>query len=208
MQIVSNVLYASHAKQPDNSRPFSPAVSGTSFSYTTGATAKTYACFKLYVPCTPAMTVTTYSYFAHFKDALITGTTFTGKLYTAGITGDPTHFNLAINNTVTAGPYAPWATPLSCGTWYVIAMMYDAQTGISKFWVNPLSESSTSVSATDPAIPGRLLAAFALRQVSTAGSGDYTIDDISVGPTFDETCASMPTPTSGQTWGQLKSIYR
>jgi hypothetical protein len=202
IQIISGVANASHTNQPDDSRPF-----GAGYSITTGASDKTYACFSLYVPTMTSM-LTTYQYFAHFKDNLTTGTTFTCKLYTAGIASDPTHFNLAINNTVTAGPYQPWTSPLSFDTWYTIAMLYDGATGISKLWVNPADETSPSVSANDPVLTGRLLGAFGLREISNSSAGTYRVDDISVGTTFDETCKGLPTPTRNETWGRLKTLYR
>jgi hypothetical protein len=202
IQIVSGEARGNHANQPDDSRPFGPG-----HSITTGATDKTYACFSLMVP-TQASMLNTYQYFAHFKDNSPTGTTFTCKLYTAGITGNATQFNLAINNTVTAGPYQPWTTPLNFNQLYTVAMLYDAATGISKLWVDPVNEASPSVSAIDPVLTGRLLGAFALRQISNASAGSYRIDNISVGTTFGETCGGLPTPTLRPTWGELKTIYR
>lgn len=203
IQIISGVANGNHANQPDDSRPF-----GAGYSITTGATDKTYCCFSLYVPTPASAMLTTFQYFAHFKDNLTTGTTFTCKLYTAGIASDPTHFNLAINNTVTAGPYQPWTSPLSFDTWYTIAMVYDAAAGVSKLWVNPADESSPFVTANDPILIGRLLGAFALRQISNGSAGTYRLDNISVGTNFDDTCKGSPTPTRNETWGRLKTLYR
>lgn len=202
IQIISGVAHGNHANQPDDSRPF-----GAGHSITTGAADITYACFKLYVPAMTGM-LNTYQYFAHFKDNLPTGSAFTCKLYLAGITGDATQFNLAINNTVTAGPYQPWVTPLSFDIWYDVAMRYNGATGLSTLWVNPSGEGSASVTATDPVLTGRLLGAFGLRQISNAAAGAFRVDDISVGTTFAVACGGDPTPTRGSTWGQIKTLYR
>lgn len=202
IQIISGVAHGSHTNQPDDSRPFGPG-----YSITTGASDKTYACFMLYVPTTAGM-LTSYQYFAHFKDNLTTGTAFTCKLYLAGIAGNATQFNLAINNTVTAGPYQPWVTPLNFDTWYNVAMRYDGATGLSTLWVNPTGEGSVSVTANDPVLTGRPLGAFALRQISNSSAGTYRVDDISVGTTFNDACSGVPTPANKSTWGQLKTIYR
>jgi hypothetical protein len=200
IQILGNMLVGSMANAPDDSRPF-----GAGFSITTGPTDKTYSCMKLYIPGPGAALTTGPVYFAHFKDNIPTGTTFTGKLFVGGIAGNAGQFNMGISNGPTNTPIM-WPSPLNVDTWYVIATRFDAATGIATLWVNPADENSASISGTDAGATGRGLAAYAFRQ-STANWG-YKVDDLSVGTSFDETCANYPTPVSRSTWGRIKSIYR
>ncbi len=201
IQIISNMLVGNNANAPDDSRPF-----GAGYTITTGATDKSYSCMKLLIPGSGVALSTTPSYFAHFKDNIPTGTTFTGKIFIAGITGNATQFTIGISNGPANTP-VNWATPLSVDTWYVIATRFDATTGVATLWVNPASETSLSVSGTDAGGTGRGLAAYGFRQ-NAAVSWMYKVDDLSVGTTFDETCGGQPTPASSSTWGRIKSIYR
>lgn len=202
IQVVSGKAIGNMANAPDDSRPF-----GAGFSILTGATDKTYSCMKFKVTNnTPGVELPLGAiYFAHFKDAIPTGTTFTAKLFVQGITAQPTKFNLGISNGPANTPVY-WPTSLSTDVEYVIATRFDAATGLANLWVNPASEASATVNGTDTGATGRVLAAYGLRQ--STGSWSYTIDDLSVGTSFDEVCGGYPTPATPSTWGRLKSIYR
>ena len=169
------------------------------------ATDKTYACFSLNIPTPTSLPMSGIIYFAHFKDNVATGTIFSARVFGAPITGDNANYNLGIAMG-SAGPNNFWATPLAFDTWYVVATMYDAATGVARLWVNPAAEASLSITNIDANVTGRLLGAFALRQ--STGNWLFKVDDLSVGTTFDETCAGLPTPTRRSTWGSLKTLYR
>jgi len=144
-------------------------------------------------------------YFAHFKDNIPAGTIFSARVFVTGIAGNAAQYTIGIGAGSSVVP-VNWATPLSVGTTYVIATRFDAATGTATLWVNPASESSLSVSATDAATVGRGLAAYAFRQ--STGNWGYKVDDLRVGTTFDETCAGQPTKATTATWGRIKTLYR
>lgn len=200
IQVVGGTMVGNMANAPDDSRPF-----GAAYSITTGATDVTYACFKVTFTSTASLTAGPV-YFAHFKDNIPTGNTFTGKLFVGGIAGSTNTFNLGISNGPANVP-ANWPVPLSTGIQYLLATRFDATTGVATLWVNPVDETSASISGPETGAAGRGLAGFGFRQ-STANWG-YIVDDLSVGTTFAETCGgSTPTPTTRATWGSLKSLYR
>jgi hypothetical protein len=86
------------------------------------------------------------------------------------------------------GAGVSWATELSFDTTYTVVISYDASTGTSELWLDPVDESSTSI--THAGGSGTLIEAFALRQ-----SDDYTgtidIDNVVVGKSF---CSVKPPP--------------
>jgi hypothetical protein len=121
-------------------------------------------------------------------------------------------------NTTALGA-TPWsATTLLYDTDYTIAIKYDPGAFTSTLWVNPVDESSPSVSNTGTAA-AIAVAGFGLRQSASAssfpppgytGSTDWTfsVDDLGVGTSFTSACTPIPTPTSKSTWGMVKTIYR
>ena len=200
IQVVSGVCVGNMANAPDDSRPFAPG-----FTITTGPTDKTYSCMLVTIPSIGAALSAGAIYFAHFKDNIPTGTTFSDRVFITGITGNAAQYTIGIGAGSSVTP-VNWATPLSVGTTYVIATRFDAATGTATLWVNPASEASLSVSATDAVTVGRGLAAYAFRQ--STGNWGYRVDDLRVGTSFDETCAGQPTKTSTATWGRMKTLYR
>jgi hypothetical protein len=161
-----------------------------------GTTGKTYACFQVTVPNPGAAVVT--SYFAHFKDS---GTSnFAGRVF---VVASGSTFTFALAST-SGTPVATWATALTFGVQYTVAVSYDAANGTAKLWVNPTSEGSTSITDATGAT-GTNVSSFALRQ--TTGNTSQSVDNLQVGTTFDDTCPN-PTPTRGSTWGQVKTLYR
>jgi hypothetical protein len=160
------------------------------------ATSSTYACFQLTVP-DPGVAVTT-TYFAHFKD---TGTiNFAGRVFVVASGAGYTVGLSATSSTVGA----TWASQLTYGVQYTVAVKYDAAAGSAQLWVNPTSELSTSISAAGGAT-GTVVSAFAFRQAG--GNTGQVIDNLQVGTSFEDTCPN-PTPTNGTTWGRLKTLYR
>lgn len=72
---------------------------------------------------------------------------------------------------------------LSLGETHVIITRYNTATGESTLWVDPASEASTSVTATD-ATTSTTVYGISFRQQS--GTGTMSVDDLLVGSTFDQ----------------------
>ena len=128
-------------------------------------------------------------YFAHFKDANFAFRARTGVLSPAAA-GD---FVLAIHaDNSNLGLGTAWATDLLFDTQYTVVISWDASTGTSNLWLDPVDMSSMSISHTGT-FTGDLMEAFAFRQ-----SNDYTgfieVDNVVVGHTFDDVCPSTSAP--------------
>lgn len=187
IQVVNGEAVLVGANGSDDSRLF-PAQS---------ATATTYACFKMKIN---AGTETGYSYIAHLKDA---GTGYVSQVFIFPTSA--TAYNIAISSSSTAPTGAAiWATPLTKGIYYTIAVKYDALTGYSTMWVDPENEASTSVTSVSLKV-GTLVTGFALRQATGVGS---TFDDITVGDTFCPAPVAPPVPTTDSSWSAVKGLYR
>lgn len=155
-----------------------------------GATDKVYAGFDLTLASGQTVNPDGNGlYFAHFKDSGFTFVGRTGVLSPAS-SGD---FVLAINaDDSDLGSGTSWASDLSFDTTYRVVISYDAATGTSQLWVDPVNEASTNVSHT--ASSGTLVEAFALRQ-SNDYTGSQLIDNVSVATTFSE-ALTIPEPAS------------
>jgi hypothetical protein len=125
-------------------------------------------------------------YFAHFKDAG-TGTDFTTRTFVTPFVGSDFTFGLSAAG---SAPDVTWGTGLSFGTTYRVVGSYTEGTNLTKLWVNPTTEASTSISFTDPA--ANPVAAFALRQSS---GGTQVVSNLIVADTFNE-AAAIPEPAS------------
>ena len=154
-----------------------------------GATDTTYAAFRFRVPSgNPVNPDGSGLYFAHFKDSAFAFRARTGLLSPAG-SGD---FALAINgDNSNLGAGSAVTGDLSFDVWYRVVISWDATTGESKLWLNPLDESGDSISHVG-ASSGDLIEQFAFRQ-----SNDYTgfidVDGVVVGQTFADV---LPPPTA------------
>ena len=99
-------------------------------------------------------------------------------------------YGLAINaDNADLGAGVSWASDLAFDTWYRVVISWNAGTGESQLWLNPILETDPSISHTGT-FTGDLIEGFALRQ-----SNDYTgfirIDNVAVGTTFGDV---VPTP--------------
>ena len=117
-------------------------------------------------------------YFAHFKDA--TTSNFRAKMFALRSGAGPGQFCIGIANASNA-PAAVVATNLNLNTDYRIYIRYVISNATSMMWLNPDSEASPSVSASDAAT-ARTVVAFALRQ--NTGIGVIALDDLRVGTSF------------------------
>jgi hypothetical protein len=91
-------------------------------------------------------------------------------------------FRLGIGNTASTITNAVTVErDLSTGVSYLVVVRYNVDTGISTLWVDPNSESSPSVSATDTPSPDAI-ASFAFRE--STGIGQPTVDDLKIALSF------------------------
>lgn len=186
--VVSGHAFGNMANAPDDNRSFAAQT----------ATAKTYACFLANIP-TPAAAIATSNYFIHLKD---TGT----SNFAARVAVMPSGSTFTFGIGATSSTFTAWPSALLFDTWYVVAISYDAASGMVELWVNPANELSPKVTA-GPGTTGFLISSIAMRQSATASLYTYLVDDIGVGTTFSDACGQA-TPTSGTTWGRIKTIYR
>ncbi len=180
----------------DDHLPFTPQSTSTS----------TYACFDAKIGCFTGQAKAIY--FAGLKDG--GASLLMARVYVLPITGG---WTFGISNTSTSSTTAfgatPWGSaPLSCDTWYHIVIKYDPTTGTSTLWVNPVNESSPSVSNTNASQAAVAISTFFLRQSASASSfpapgypgtvdWHWTVDNVGAGTSFDAACYAPPPPTTG-----------
>jgi hypothetical protein len=174
------------------------------------ADATTYACFTFRVPALPAP-VATDEYFAHFW---ATSNQFRSRVVIGPPPAGGGDFGLGINATSLSAPSPNvwWPAGLSYDTVYRVVHSYDAATGDSHLWLNPVAVTSASISSPNPDpldlnnrdSAGTLVEAYAWRQSSEVFTA--ITDNLSVGEEFED-CYG-PTQTDQTTWGQVKSTYR
>lgn len=172
------VLEHGAGSREDANLPFAPLT----------ATDLVYASFNLRVPSgSPVNPDGSGTYFVHFKNNAFTFTARTGVLSPAA-GGD---FQLAINaDNANLGAGAIWPVDLSFDTDYSVVISWDATTGESKLWLDPLAETSASIAHTG-ATTGAIIEQFALRQ-SNDHTGFVHVDDVVVGRTFaDVACTGL-----------------
>ena len=122
-------------------------------------------------------------YFAHLGDggtsnfaARVFVTAFAGSNFTFGLSGN--------SNTVTA-----WGSGLTFGTSYRVVGSYTQGTNVTSLWVNPTSESSTSITSTSSA--AYTISSVNLRQ--SAGNSSQLVSNLAVATTFNE-ASGVPAP--------------
>lgn len=158
------------------------------------ATATTYSCFT--------MTVTSYTgggtdYFAHLKD---TGTIlFRSRVFISPPAGGGA-FRVGIAATSSGtSPTVNWSTDLNLNQAYRIVHSYNATTGSSELWVDPVDENSPKItSGPFAAATGVLISGFAIRQ-GTGATSTIRMDDIVIDDGFVSS-GGKPVP-SLSTWG-------
>ncbi len=197
IQVTGAVAVGNMNNAPDDNRSFTAQDSQS----------VVYACFQCMIPTMAAAPRN--NYFAHLKDG---GTSnFVTRVFVAPV-ASTSSFTFGLSH-FSGTQSDQWATPLNYGQWYTVVIKYDGPSKTSKLWVDPVNESSTSITTTYVSGPGRsIISSFALRE-STGGTGGspfiYNVDNISVATTFgDLGCGSQGTPARGTTWGKLKNIYR
>jgi len=119
-------------------------------------------------------------YFSHYKD--IGTLNFRGRVFSSAQGAPAGQFRLGVANTaaaITTNGLHP--TFLTTNQTYQVVTRYNVGTAETALWINPASESSTSVAATDAA--GNITVdSYAFRQDN--GIGVFTVDDLKVGTEF------------------------
>lgn len=170
-QIVNQQLRLTFSGSEDvstelDSRPYGPS-SG----------ALLYASFKVTFTTLPSSSG---SYFAHFKDD--GASNFRCRIFaqTAGAASGA--FRLGLANAA-AGASVVFPRDLALGATYTVVTRYNTATGVSTLWIDPDSEESPSVTATDT--PSTMnVHTYAFRQAS--GIGILLVDDLKVAGNFTD----------------------
>ena len=136
-----------------------------------------YASFTINLAALPSASG---AYFAHFKGS---GTSnYRAKVFVfSGGAGSGQYF-LGLAGSANA-PAVTNATALNTNYEYRVYLRYTLSTGAATLWVDPDSEASPSVTATDAAAASSLVA-FALRQDN--GLGVIAFDDLRIGTSFND----------------------
>jgi hypothetical protein len=130
-------------------------------------------------------------YFAHYKDD---GTiNFRGRVFSSSQGAPAGQFRLGVANTAASvGTNNLHPTFLTTNVTYTVVTRYNVSTDETALWVNPTSESSAHVTATDAATPITVFS-FALRQ--SGGIGTFALDNLKVGTEFTDVATVIPSYT-------------
>ncbi len=112
---------------------------------------------------------------------------------------DPTKFTFGLSAT-SGGQVSQFGTDFDFGTQYLIVGSYDNATGTSNLWVNPVDESSPSITDTDIGAAFVQTQGLALRQdfFSNVDSYEVLVDAVALGDTFHDVVAGacIPEPST------------
>jgi hypothetical protein len=169
------------------------------------ATDVTFASLNLKVPTAVALGTTT-EYFAHFRSSIPAEslTVFKARVYVT-TPGTATTYSLGLSTTsASASPVVLWPSQLNYGQTYKIVTSYDAASGTSTLWVDPIDQSSPSITSVLAAAAGTPVGSYAFRQASPSGATfSEQVNDLAIGTTFaDVTPGGKPVPSLTQ-WGMM-----
>src|SRR5262249_53722632 len=112
---------------------------------------------------------------------------------TTGAASGAFRLGISINQSL---PTAVYPMDLNLGTTYAVVTRYNSATSESTLWVNPTSESSTSVDGTDAQSIGEV-GAVALREA--AGIGNIALGQLKIGSEFSDVLPNIaPNPEAIQ----------
>jgi hypothetical protein len=127
-------------------------------------------------------------YFSHYKDD---GTlNFRGRVFSSSQSAPAGQFRLGVANTaaaITTNGLHP--TFLTTNQAYKVVTRYNVATAETTLWIEPSSEGSASVTATDAAGVINVYS-YAFRQDN--GMGVFTVDDLKVGTEFTDVSTVVP----------------
>lgn len=122
------------------------------------------------------------NYFAHFRNV---GGSFGAKVFSVTNGAAPGKFRLGLANSANS-PSVVWAQDLETNVTYTVVTRMNVAVGTSRLWINPASESSTSITGTDATFPFEVIT-YAFREDS--GIGDFALDDFKSGTAFTDVSA-------------------
>jgi hypothetical protein len=168
--------------------------------YTTNSSTVLYSSFTVNFSALPTESG---SYFAHFKDGGPVSATsgFGGRVWASTLNAASGQFRLGIGNGQGAtNNTGQFPMDLVLNSNYTVVTSFAPSNGVAAIWINPASQSSLSVTATDISSntnqPGPFnVAAYALREDD--GEGTMTIDNLKVGLSFDAVFPSLHIGASG-----------
>ena len=123
-------------------------------------------------------------YFAFLKDG---GTlNFRGRVFATTNGAAPGSYRIGVANGFSS-PSGVVASDLALGTPYTVMVRYNVGTAETKLWVNPASEASSGVDATDATTPVDIWN-FAFRQNTNAGTamGILTVDNLKLATAWSD----------------------
>lgn len=127
-------------------------------------------------------------YFMHYKDD--GSINFRGRIFSAAQGAPAGQFRLGVANTAASvGTNALHPTFLTTNVTYTVVTRYNVGTGQTTLWIDPTSESSPHVTASDAVGPITVFS-IALRQ--SGGIGVFTLDDLKVGTEFSDVATVVP----------------
>ena len=131
-------------------------------------------------------------YFAHF---MIGGANLRGRLYIDLPKNGGTDFTLGLSSS-SGGQTVNWATDFAFDTEIVAVVSYDFDSGLSKFWVNPVDVDSTNLADPTPNSnsPMQAINALGLRQGSVGGTSlrqRIDVDAVAIGDDFAGVLAAL-----------------
>ncbi len=128
------------------------------------------------------------SYFLHLKDTA-TGILFRGRVFASTTDAPANHFRLGVANAGNISTQLP--LDLSLNTTYTVVTRYNSSLGETALWMNPVSELSPCVIASDPRSPDQV-GHIALRQSS--GIGTLALGSLKVGTRFNDVIDNVAPP--------------
>ena len=161
IQVVSGYAEGNMANSPDDNRLLSAPRTATDV---------TYSCMKVRIP---EPTAAPDAELLRPLQELQHRTSRRACTWRPRTPPSPSRFRRAPSTTPTQ-----WPVALNYGQWYIVATKYDAATGLATMWVDPVDESSASVTDVGT-YPSLVVVAYALRQ-STA-NWKFDVDDLGVG---------------------------
>jgi uncharacterized repeat protein (TIGR01451 family) len=135
------------------------------------------------------------SYFAYFTDGSTSNFLCRVWAFTNGAASGSYRIGIA-TTTNTAAASTPITTDLSPGTSYLVVTRLVLNTAAATIWLNPVSESSASVTAADPNFSSATqITDYDLRE-STAVEGIMTISNLVIATTFNDAVGVSPADVS------------
>jgi hypothetical protein len=136
------------------------------------------------------------NYFLHFKDTE-TGITFRGRVFASTTNALEDHFRLGVANAGSIPTQFP--LDLSLDSTYTVVTRYNSSIGETALWIDPVSELSPNVIASDPPSPDQV-GHISLRQSS--GIGTLSLGPLKIGTSFSDVLDKVA-PTPEAIWFEL-----